>query len=73
MIRRALVSGLGSIGRRHLKLLRAALPEADIRVLRHSSCDGAIELADGCFSRLEDACAFAPDLAVIPADEYYGP
>ena len=32
MIRRALVAGLGSIGRRHLRLLRAALPEADIRV-----------------------------------------
>lgn len=65
MIRRALVAGLGSIGRRHLRLLRAALPEADIRVLRHSGCDEAIEHANGCFSQLEEACAFAPDLAVI--------
>lgn len=65
MIRRALVAGLGSIGRRHLRLLRAALPEADIRVLRHSGCDGAIEYADGCFTRLDEACAFAPELAVI--------
>lgn len=65
MIRRALVAGLGSIGRRHLRLLRAALPEADIRVLRHSGCDEAIDYADGCFARLEEACAFAPDLAVI--------
>lgn len=65
MIRRALVAGLGSIGRRHLRLLRAALPLADIRVLRHSGCDGAIQYADGCFSRLDEACAFAPDLAVI--------
>lgn len=65
MIRRALVAGLGSIGRRHLRLLRAALPEADIRVLRLSGCDGVIEHADGCFSRLDEACAFAPELAVI--------
>lgn len=65
MIRRALVAGLGSIGRRHLRLLRAALPEADIRVLRHSGCDSAIEHADGCFTRLDEACAFAPELAVI--------
>ena len=65
MIRRALVAGLGSIGRRHLGLLRAALPEADIRVLRHSGCNEAIEYANGCFSRLEEACAFAPELAVI--------
>lgn len=65
MIRRVLVAGLGSIGRRHLRLLRAALPDADIRVLRHSGCNEAIEHATGCFSRLEEACAFAPDLAVI--------
>lgn len=65
MIRRALVAGLGSIGRRHLRLLRAALPEADIRVLRHSGCDGTIKHADGCFTRLDEACAFAPELAVI--------
>lgn len=65
MIRRALVAGLGNIGRRHLRLLRAALPEADIRVLRHSSCDEAIDYADGCFSRLEEACGFSPEVAVI--------
>lgn len=65
MIHRAVVAGLGSIGRRHLRLLRAALPDSDIRVLRHSKCECAIDGADGCFSRLEDACAFAPDLAVI--------
>ena len=65
MIRRAIVAGLGSIGRRHLRLLRAALPGADIRVLRHSGCDEAIEHANGCFSQLEEACNFAPDLAVI--------
>ena len=65
MIRRALIAGLGSIGRRHLRLLRAAVPGADIRVLRHSGCDETIDHADGCFSRLEDACGFAPELAVI--------
>lgn len=65
MSHRVLVAGLGSIGRRHLRLLRAALPESDIRVLRHSSCDEEIEHANGCFSRLEEACAFEPGLAVI--------
>ena len=65
MISRALVAGLGSIGQRHLRLLRAALPSADIRLLRHSDYDRAIEHADGCFSRLEDAQSFSPELAVI--------
>lgn len=57
--------GLGSIGRRHLRLLRAAMPDADIRVLRHSGCDAPIDHADGCFDRIEAACGFAPELAVI--------
>lgn len=65
MIRRALVAGLGSIGRRHLRILRTSLPNCDIRVLRHFSCKEVIENADDCFSRLADACAFAPELAVI--------
>lgn len=65
MISRALVAGLGSIGQRHLRLLREALPGADIRVLRHSRCDGEVEHANACFSRLEEAQSFAPELAVI--------
>jgi predicted dehydrogenase len=65
LISRALVVGLGSIGRRHLELLRAALPEADIRVLRHSGCSQVIQYSDGCFDSLADACRFAPEIAVI--------
>jgi predicted dehydrogenase len=64
-IERALVVGLGSIGVRHLQLLREVLPNADIRVLRHSGCTDDIPNANGCFDRLEDACKFAPQMAVI--------
>jgi predicted dehydrogenase len=65
VIERALVVGLGSIGVRHLRLLREALPHADIRVLRHSGCDGDIPNADGCFAQLADAAEFAPQIAVL--------
>lgn len=65
MIRKALIVGMGSIGRRHLRLLREALPEADIRVLRHAHMSEVNKDADGFFFRLEDACKFAPELAVI--------
>lgn len=65
MIERALVVGLGSIGIRHLRLLREALPQADIRVLRHSGCVGDILHADGCFAQLADALEFAPQIAVL--------
>lgn len=64
-IKRVLVVGLGSIGQRHLRLARELLPHADIRVLRHQECDSTPEYADGCFSRIEQALDFAPQIAVI--------
>ncbi len=65
MIDRALLVGMGSIGIRHLRLLRESLPQADIRVLRHSGCDGDIPNANGCFAQLADALKFAPQIAVL--------
>ena len=65
LINRILVVGLGSIGQRHLRLARELLPHADIRVLRHQECDSTPEHADGCFSRLDQALDFAPQVAVI--------
>jgi predicted dehydrogenase len=65
VIERALVVGLGSIGARHLRLLREALPHADIRVLRRSRSANGSPDADGEFDSLDAACAFAPQLAII--------
>lgn len=65
LINRVLIVGLGSIGKRHLHLARKLLPEADIRVLRHQACVSIPEYSDGCFSNLEQAIAFSPQLAVI--------
>lgn len=65
MIGRILIVGLGSIGKRHLRLARELNPVADIRVLRHQACDRTPEFADGCFSSLEQAVDFSPQLSVI--------
>ena len=65
LISRILIVGLGSIGKRHLRLARELLPSADIRVLRHQVCDSIPEHANGCFSNLEQAVNFAPQIAVI--------
>ena len=65
LINRILIVGLGSIGKRHLRLARELLPSADIRVLRHQVCDSIPEHANGCFSSLEQAINFAPQIAVI--------
>lgn len=64
-IDRVLIVGLGSIGRRHLRLARQLLPSADIRVLRHRPSNELPEFADGCFSLLNEAIDFLPQLAVI--------
>ena len=64
-INRILIVGLGSIGKRHLRLARELLPDADIRVLRQQVCDTVPELANGGISNLEQAICFAPQIAVI--------
>jgi predicted dehydrogenase len=71
---RVLIVGHGSIGKRHLSLARRFLPNADIRVLRHQDCPSIPEYANGCFSRLDQAVTFAPQIAVIanPATFHMG-
>ena len=64
-VERVLIVGHGSIGQRHLRLARALLPHADIRVLRHQATAAIPEHADGCFASLAEAIAFAPQIAVI--------
>lgn len=64
-IDRFLIVGYGSIGKRHLRILREILPHADIRVLRHQPCSDTPELSNGCFDNLTHACAFSPQAAVI--------
>jgi predicted dehydrogenase len=65
LIKRILIVGLGSIGSRHLRLSRELLPKADIRVLRHQATNEVPEFSNGCFSNIDEAIAFAPQIAVI--------
>jgi len=65
LINRILIVGLGSIGKRHLRLARELLPNADIRVLRHQGTNEEHEYSNGCFSSIEEAVVFAPQIAVI--------
>jgi predicted dehydrogenase len=65
----ALLVGLGSIGRRHLGLVRELLPDADISVLRHSpnapTDEQCSRLADRVVCHFEEAVAHAPAFAII--------
>lgn len=64
-IKRILIVGLGSIGKRHLRLARELFPNADIRVLRHQATKEVHEYSNGSFFSIEDACTFLPQIAVI--------
>lgn len=63
-MRRIVVVGAGSIGKRHIRIARTLMPTADIRVLRHQD-DTVPEFANGVFTSIQDAVAFAPEIGVI--------
>lgn len=74
MIERILIVGLGSIGRRHLNILRIMFPHSDIRILRRTYSDVIPELANGVFSDINHAISFAPNFAIIcNASSYHIP
>ena len=71
---RVLICGLGSIGRRHLRILSRHWPLIDTAVLRSgygSDCD-EIALASQVFSNLDDALSWKPEAAIIatPATDH---
>jgi predicted dehydrogenase len=65
MIGRVLIVGHGSIGKRHLKIVRDSLPSADIRVLRHKQSEDTADGANGCFYDLNAALDFGPQAAIL--------
>jgi predicted dehydrogenase len=66
LIKRLLIVGLGSIGRRHLRLMRELLPDAQIAVVTRTS-EEEMEPADSAerFSSIEEALAMRPDAAIV--------
>lgn len=65
MIKRVLIVGHGSIGKRHLKIVRSSLPNADIRIFRHQLDSEVPKLADGCFSTIEEVFDFSPEVSIL--------
>lgn len=64
-IERILIVGLGSIGKRHLRLARELLSNADIRVLRHQPANLPSDLNSDYFFNTEEALLFKPQIVVI--------
>ena len=62
-----LICGLGSIGKKHLKLIKKYWPEKSIAILR-SSLNKDLEAKENKykkFSLLKEAIAWEPDAAII--------
>ena len=74
-IRRVLICGLGSIGKRHFRILQEYWENIEIAILRsgHGPSDLSIELDNQIFYSLEEALAWKPDAAIIatPASEHF--
>ena len=65
MIKRVLIVSLGSIGKRHLRLAREFLPQAEIAVLRQKVDSTIPEGANHVFSTMVEALSFEPTLAIV--------
>lgn len=66
MLERVLVVGLGSIGRRHARLIRQLVPGVKTAALRHAAApDPRNSEVDRCCATMEEALRFNPQVAVI--------
>jgi predicted dehydrogenase len=69
---RVLLVGLGSIGRRHLAVVRKVLPDTQIGALRSAPDRPSVDGVDHEFSMLSEALVFRPDIVIVasPASEH---
>src|SRR5690242_17735341 len=66
MLKSLLIVGLGSIGKRHARLVRELVPGVQIVALRHdASADLNQPGIDACVTSIDDALQFRPQAAVI--------
>ena len=66
MLKRLLIVGLGSIGRRHARLAKKMCPDARVVALRHRDCSGELPPGvDECVSTIEAALDCGPQAAVV--------
>lgn len=71
---RILICGLGSIGRRYLRLIKAGYPEIPVAVVRSGRGEPCVEenLADSIFATLDEGLSWQPTGAILatPASQH---
>ena len=64
-MQRLLIVGYGSIGQRHLRIVRESLSDVNIMVFRHRPTTDIPEMADVVTSSMDDVRSFSPEAAII--------
>jgi predicted dehydrogenase len=64
-VRKVLIVGFGSIGQRHLRLIRESLPSAEIMIFRHQRTNSIPKLANFVACSIDEVRKFSPEVAVI--------
>ncbi len=74
VIKKVLIVGLGSIGKRHLEVIKDFLPTIEVIALRHNleNCKKKKNDVDFSYNNIDDAILQKPDIAIItnPASEH---
>ena len=65
MRKRILIVGLGSMGRRHLSIVKQLLPEAEIQILRRENTTNTSGFGVAKFKSLYETKQFIPEIFVI--------
>ncbi len=65
MSNRVLIVGRGSMGKRHLNLVREMMPHAIIMILQHRPSEDISDGADHITSLISEALRFGPDIVLI--------
>jgi predicted dehydrogenase len=67
-VKKILIVGMGSIGKRHIEIICTLFPNIALSVLRHKECDEIDIIStgvDNCFTNIESALAYGFDAAII--------
>ena len=64
-MQRVLIVGHGSMGQRHLRVVREILPSAKIMIFRHEPTIDIPKEANFVTSSLDEVCSFAPEAGIV--------